>query len=87
MARIIEAIGPFQVGALTCVEAASLLRMSERHSRRLRDACAGGGSEAIIDRRRGNIPSNNPRSRSKTGSWRKMSRTILTSRPSLFMRR
>ena len=36
MARIVEAIGRHTSGALTCVEAASLLGMSERHFRRLR---------------------------------------------------
>lgn len=58
MARIVEAIGKYRSGALTCVEAASLLGMSERHLRRLRDAYAEGGAEAIVDRRRGKRPAN-----------------------------
>jgi transposase len=58
MARIVEAIGRHRRGGLSCVEAAALLGMSERHFRRLRDAYADGGAEAIVDRRRGRAPSN-----------------------------
>src|ERR1041384_7211794 len=53
MARIIDAIGLHQAKKLSCVEAAELLGMSERHFRRLRDAYEAQGAEGIIDRRRG----------------------------------
>lgn len=58
MARIVEAIGRVREERLSCVEAAALLGMSERHFRRLRDAYAEGGAAAIVDRRRGKAPSN-----------------------------
>jgi len=58
MARIVEAIGRVREHRLSCVEAAALLGMSERHFRRLRDAYAEGGAGAIVDRRRGKAPSN-----------------------------
>jgi transposase len=53
MARIVDAIGRVRGGALSCVDAAALLGISERHFRRLRDAYLEGGAEAIIDKRRG----------------------------------
>jgi hypothetical protein len=53
MARIVDAIGRYCTGKLSCLEAAELLGMSERHFRRLRDAYEAKGAEAIIDRRRG----------------------------------
>src|SRR5208337_3991848 len=53
MARIVDAIGRVRGGALSCVEAAALLGLWERHFRRLRDAYREGGAEAIIDKRRG----------------------------------
>src|ERR671927_1178360 len=53
MARIIDAIGFHQAKKLSCVEAAELLGMSERHFRRLRDAYEAHGAEGIVDRRRG----------------------------------
>src|SRR5215208_3739616 len=53
MARIIDAIGLHQAKKLSCVEAAELLGMSERHFRRLRDAYEERGAEGIADRRRG----------------------------------
>src|SRR5689334_10651873 len=53
MARIIDAIGLHQARKLSCVEAAELLGMSERHFRRLRDAYEVHGAEGIVDRRRG----------------------------------
>ena len=65
MAKIVEAIGRYKSGALTCVEAACLLGMSERHFRRLRHAYAEGGAEAIIDRRRGKPASNKVEERIK----------------------
>jgi transposase len=55
MARIVEAIGRWKAGAVSCVEAAELLGMSERHFRRLRDRYADEGLEGIIDRRRGRV--------------------------------
>ena len=53
MARIIDAIGLHQAKKLSCVEAAELLGMSERHFRRLRDAYEERGAQGIVDRRRG----------------------------------
>src|SRR3712207_2382038 len=55
MARIIDAIGLHQARKLSCVEAAELLGMSERHFRRLRDADEAQGAEGIVDRRRGRV--------------------------------
>ena len=51
MARIVEAIGRYKAGAVSCVEAAELLGMSERHFRRLRDQYEEEGPAGIIDRR------------------------------------
>ena len=42
MARIVEAIGRWRSGELSCGEAAQVLGMSERHFRRLRDRCRAG---------------------------------------------
>lgn len=53
VARIVEAIGRHRSGALSCVEAAEVLGMSERHFRRLRDRYEADGAEGLIDRRRG----------------------------------
>lgn len=53
MARIVEAIGKYRNGRLSCVEAADLLGMSERHFRRLRDVYEAEGAEGLVDRRRG----------------------------------
>src|SRR4051794_30511614 len=53
MARIIDAIGLHQAKKFSCVEAAELLGMSERHFRWLRDAYEERGAEGIVDRRRG----------------------------------
>ena len=53
MARIIDAIGLHRTKRLSCVEAAELLGMSERHFRRPRDAYEERGAEGIVDRRRG----------------------------------
>jgi transposase len=53
MARVVDAIGRVRDKRLSCVEAAELLGISDRHFRRLRDAYLEGGAEAIIDRRRG----------------------------------
>src|SRR3954465_1299451 len=53
MARIMDAIELHRKKKLSCVEAAELLGMSERHFRRLRDAYEAHGAEGIVDRRRG----------------------------------
>ena len=53
MARIEDAIGLCRKKKLSCMEAAELLGMSERHFRRLRDAYEAQGAEGLIDRRRG----------------------------------
>jgi hypothetical protein len=53
MARILDALSLHRAKRLSCVEAAELLGMSERHFRRLRDAHEARGAEALIDRRRG----------------------------------
>ena len=58
MARIVDAIGRVREKGLSCVEAAELLGLSERHFRRLRDAYLEGGAEAIIDKRRGRPAAN-----------------------------
>jgi transposase len=55
MARIVEAIGRWRSGALSCMEAAEVLGMSERHFRRLRDRYEAEGAEGLIDRRRGRV--------------------------------
>ena len=55
MARIVEAIGLYRSGKVTCEEAAEWLGMSERHFRRLRDRYEAEGAEGIIDRRRGRV--------------------------------
>ena len=48
MARIIDAIGLHRTKRLSCVEAAELLGMSERHFRRLRDAYEERGAEGLM---------------------------------------
>ena len=53
MARIVEAIGQYRSGRLSCVEAAEVLGMSERHFRRLRDRYEAEGAEGLVDRRLG----------------------------------
>lgn len=53
VARIVEAIGRYRSGGLSCLEAAEVLGMSERHFRRLRDRYEAEGAEGLIDRRRG----------------------------------
>jgi transposase len=55
MARIVEAIGRYHSGRLSCLEAGEFLGMSERHFRRLRDRYEAEGAEGIIDRRRGRV--------------------------------
>ena len=53
MARIVEAIGQYRTGRLSCLEAAEVLGFSERHFRRLRDRYEAEGAEGIVDRRLG----------------------------------
>ena len=53
MARIVNAIGSYHRGELSCLAAAELLGISERHFRRLRDCYEAEGAEGIIDHRRG----------------------------------
>jgi transposase len=55
MARIVEAVGLYRSGKVTCEVAAEWLGMSERHFRRLRDRYEAEGAEGIIDRRRGRV--------------------------------
>jgi transposase len=55
MARVVEAIGRYRSGELSCLDAAEVLGMSERHFRRLRDRYEADGAEGIIDRRRGRV--------------------------------
>jgi len=55
MARIVEAIGRWRSGALSGMEAAEVLGMSEQHCRRLRERYAAEGAEGLIDRRRGRV--------------------------------
>src|SRR3954462_8792206 len=55
MARIVDAIGRYRTGELSCLEAGELLGMSERHFRRLRDRYEAEGAEGIVDRRRGRV--------------------------------
>lgn len=53
MARIVETLGRYRDGRLSCMEAAEVLGISERHFRRLRDRYEADGAEGLIDRRRG----------------------------------
>ena len=57
MARIVEAIGRYRSGELSCLEVADVLGMSERHFRRLRDRYEADGAEGIVDRRLGRASS------------------------------
>jgi len=45
MARIVDALGRYRDGRLSCVEAAEVLGISERHFRRLRDKYEADGVE------------------------------------------
>jgi transposase len=51
--RIAEALGRYRSGALSCLEAAEVLGISERHFRRLRDRYEAEGAEGLVDRRLG----------------------------------
>lgn len=53
MAGIVDALCRHRGKQLSCVDAAEELGLSERHFRRLRDAYAVEGAEALIDHRRG----------------------------------
>jgi len=53
MARYVEASERYRVGRLSCIEAAELLGISERHFRRLRERYEAAGAEGLIDRWRG----------------------------------
>ena len=53
MARYVEALERHRGGRLSCIEAAEVLGISERHFRRLRDRYEAEGAEGLIDRRRG----------------------------------
>lgn len=55
VAWIVEAVGRYRSRALSCIEAAEVLGISERHFRRLRDRYEADGAEGLIDRRRGRI--------------------------------
>ena len=56
MARYVEALERHRGGRLSCIEAAEVLGISERHFRRLRDRYEAEGAEGLIDRRRGTRP-------------------------------
>src|SRR5689334_18701739 len=53
MARYVEALERHRGGRLSCVEAAEVLGISERHFRRLRDRYEAEGAEGLIHRGRG----------------------------------
>lgn len=53
MARYVDALVRLGQGHVSCVEAAELLGISERHFRRLRDRYEAEGAEGLIDKRRG----------------------------------
>jgi transposase len=55
VARIVEAVGRYRSGRLSCIEAAEVLGISERHFRRLRDRYEAEGAEGLIDQRRGRV--------------------------------
>jgi transposase len=60
LARYVEALERYRGGRLSCVEAAELLGISERHFRRLRDRYEAAGAEGLIDRRRGRASGRGP---------------------------
>ena len=53
MSRYLDGLTRYRHGSLSCVEAAELLGISERHFRRLKDRYEAEGAEGLIDRRRG----------------------------------
>jgi hypothetical protein len=55
MARYVEALERHRGGRLSCVEAAEVLGIGERHFRRLRDRYEAAGAKGLIDRRRGRV--------------------------------
>lgn len=83
MARVVDAIGSRRRGRQSCVEAAELFGLSERHFRLLRDAHEAKGVAGIIDhcrgwaRRAGGLPWTR-----SNESWRSSARAISISPPS-----
>ncbi len=55
--RITVALGRYRSGALSCLEAAEVLGMSERHFRRLRERYEAEGAVGLVDRRLGRASS------------------------------
>ena len=55
--RILDAVGRYRSGALSCLEAAEVLGMSERHFRRLRERYEVEGAAGLVDRRLGRASS------------------------------
>jgi hypothetical protein len=55
MARLLDAVARYRAGRPSCVEAAELSGMSERHFRRLRDRYEAEGAEGLYDRRLGKV--------------------------------
>jgi transposase len=55
IARYVEGLEQYRAGRLSCVEAAELLGIGERHFRRLRERYEVEGAEGLIDRRRGRV--------------------------------
>ena len=55
MARYVAGLERYRAGSLSCLAAADLLGLSERHFRRLRDRYEAVGAEGLIDRRRGKV--------------------------------
>jgi transposase len=55
MSRYLDGLCQYRRGRLSCVDAADLLGISERHFRRLRDRYEAEGAEGLIDRRRGRL--------------------------------
>ncbi len=59
--RITEALGRYRSGALSCLEAAEVLGMSERHFRRLRERYEAEGADQGRRRGRSRRPENDLR--------------------------
>ena len=53
MARYLDAVQSHRLNRLSCVEAAALLGISDRHFRRLLDVYEAEGAAGLVDRRRG----------------------------------
>lgn len=52
MAKYIEVLKTCETRNISCIEAARMLDISERHFRRLRDSYAQDGAEVLVDKRR-----------------------------------